>query len=105
MCSTALVTTSDTSRQASSAWALSMPQSRNVSSAITRASDTMIGSAGNTRSRASSSSGSDRTTTMAMSSSMSPGTDSSAARAMRSALPPAAALTASHSMASASSSV
>ena len=105
VCRTAFVTTSETSRHASSAWAPSIPHARNVCSAIRRASDTMTGSAGKTRSRASSSAGSERATRIAMSSSISPGTDSSAARAIASAPPAAAALTARHSMPSASSSV
>ncbi len=99
------MTTSDTSRHASSAWVLSTPQAWKASRAIRRASETMTGSAGKTRSRASSSSGSERTTRIAMSSSMSPGTDSSAARAIALASPDANELTARHSMPSASSSV
>ena len=45
VCRTTLVTTSETSRQARSAWSSSMPHSTNVSKAIFLASDTLIGSA------------------------------------------------------------
>src|SRR5690348_15577734 len=45
-CSTALVTISDTSRQARSAWSGSISHEANVAAATRRASETMIGSAG-----------------------------------------------------------
>jgi hypothetical protein len=85
------VTTSETSRQASSACPESMPQDRKVWAASRLASETMIGSAGNVRSVEASSDGEDCTTRMAMSSSMSPGTAYSAAVATTSASPLAAA--------------
>jgi len=90
-CRTALVTTSETSRQASSICSASMPHDPNVWAASRRASDTMIGSAGNERSIEASSDPEDLTTKMAMSSSMSPGTANSAAVATASASPLAAA--------------
>jgi hypothetical protein len=83
-CRTTLVTTSDTSRQASSARSSGTCHSANASDAIRRASLTMIGWAGNVRSSSSSSSPTDLTTRIAMSSSISPGTASVAASAMRS---------------------
>ena len=104
-CRTALVTTSETSRQASSACPESMPQDRNVSAASRLASETMIGSAGKVRSIEASSDGEDCTTKMAMSSSMSPGTAYSAAVATASASPlAAAARTACWSISTASAS-
>src|SRR6266542_3216849 len=104
-CSTTLVTTSETSRQASSACSGSIRQRAKVSVAIRRASDTMIGSAGKTRSFEGSLVADDRTTTIAMSSSMSPGTASSAAFATASTSLCATALTAWRSISAASSSV
>jgi hypothetical protein len=68
-----------------------MPQVRKAWAASRRASETMIGSAGNTFSMEASSAGADFTTRMAMSSSMSPGTANSAAVATASASPVAAA--------------
>ena len=83
-----------------------MPHDPNVWAASRRASDTMIGSAGNERSIEASSAGEDLTTRMAMSSSMSPGTANSAAVATASASPlAAAARTACCSICTASSSV
>ena len=87
MCSTTLVTTSDTSRQVSSTCSRSIPQDRNVASASLRASETLIGSAGNVQSQEARSTGDVRIATMAMSSSMSPGTASCAACAMSSTSP------------------
>jgi hypothetical protein len=90
-CSTALVTTSETSRQPSAICSESMPQDRKVCAVSRLASETMIGSAGNTFSVEASCVGEDLTTRMAMSSSMSPGTANSAAVATASASPLAAA--------------
>ena len=80
-CSTTLVTTSETSRQARSACSTSMSQQTNVSCASRRASDTRIGSAGNWPSQDARSTSDVRTTTTAISSSISPGTACSAASA------------------------
>ena len=81
-----------------------MSQDANVAWARRRASETMIGSAGNERSTEARSSGEQRKTRIAMSSSMSPGTAFSAAVASAPALA-GAARSASQSMVIASASV
>ncbi len=81
-----------------------MSQAANVAEASRRASETMIGSAGNERSKDARSSCEERNTRMAMSSSMSPGTAVSAATASASADADDAS-SASRSIATASASV
>ncbi len=104
MCSTTLVTTSETSRQARSACSSSIPHCANVSNAILLASDTLIGSAGYFTSQVGSSSSDVLITRMAMSSSIWPGTACSAAWATRSTLCVATDITALVSMPKTSSS-
>src|SRR5215475_7610787 len=82
VCRTTLVTTSETSRQASSACLAGTPQRIRTARAWRRASETLIGSAGKAHSQEARSRREVRTTTMAMSSSISPGTASIAAGAM-----------------------
>ena len=105
MCSTTLVTTSETSRQASSACSARQAPAVEGGCAWRRASETLIASAGKVASHEARSSREVLTTTMAMSSSMSPGTASSAACAMTSAGAPATPRTAARSISSASASV
>jgi hypothetical protein len=111
-CSTAFVTTSETSRQASCACPSSISHAASVLAARRRASDTMIGSAGKVCSRDARSNGAELTTSIAMSSSMLPGTACSAACAtalatpvLASSAPSAAVRTASASMSKTSDSV
>ena len=105
VCRTTLVTTSETSRQASSACLAGTPQRIRTARAWRRASETLIGSAGNAHSHEARSLREVRTTTMAMSSSISPGTASTAAWAMASTSAPATAWTAERSISTASASV
>jgi hypothetical protein len=81
-----------------------MSQEAKVAIASLRASETMIGSAGKERSKDARSSGEERNTRIAMSSSMSPGTALSAATTSASA-DGGDASSASRSMATASASV